>query len=220
MNLERASSPLIASVKPDEITAEAIAPFDVSMDETTEFYPWLPPEVPEDYNIGLIVGNSGSGKSLLLSEMANGGMKATSFHRDYSIAAHFASAEDAASKLYAVGLNSVPKWKLPFHCLSNGEQHRVYIARNLETGAGIDEFTSTVDRTVAKSLSVAVSRFIRNQDIKRVIFATCHFDIVPFLKPDWIIDTDGGTFTEEEVIDTSWYSDHIKGSAVGSLLRR
>ena len=220
MNLERSEIPLVATVKPDAITEKAIAPFDVTIDEVTKFYPWLPPEISEEYNIGLIVGNSGSGKSLLLKRMANGGMKSTSFHRDYSIAAHFESPEAAQEKLYAVGMNSVPKWKLPFHTLSNGEQHRVYVARNLVTGAGIDEFTSVVDRTVAKSLSVAVGRYIRKNDIKNIIFAACHFDIVPFLKPDWIIDTDGGTFTYQEKVDTSWYAEHIKGNSVGSLLRQ
>lgn len=217
--LERSTIPLVSPIDHDEITAEAIAPFDLMMDDATVFYQYLLPELPRDYNIGVIVGSSGSGKSLLLNKI-NASAKITHFSKSHSIASHFGSAQDAQERLYAVGLNSVPKWKLPFQSLSNGEQHRVYIAVNLHSSATIDEFTSVVDRNVAKSLSMAVSRYIRQNDIKRVVFATPHRDVIPFLKPDWIIDTDAGEFItnnpEENV--GRWWSEYIKGDyAVGTI---
>lgn len=220
MKLERSKIPLVSSVEPDLVTQEAIAPFDVSMDEVTEFFQYLPPTIEKEYNIGLIVGSSGSGKSLLLKQMTpqyiGGG-----YHPNRAIAAHFGSAVEAQEKLYAVGLNSVPKWKLPITALSNGEQHRATVAMHLHSNSGIDEFTSVVDRTVARSLSVAVSRYIREKDLKSVIFATCHFDVIPFLKPDWVINTDSGELTLDGYDDTTWYHKHLKtGDEVGRLIRK
>jgi len=46
-----------------------------------------------------------------------------------------------------------------------------------------------VDRNVAKSCSNALQKFIRNKDIKNVVFASCHYDIIDWLQPDWVFDT-------------------------------
>ncbi|MDB5353604.1 MAG: putative transporter [Phycisphaerales bacterium] len=52
-----------------------------------------------------------------------------------------------------------------------------------------DEFTSLVDRTVAKISSAAVSRAIRTGKIpRRFVAVTCHYDVVQWLEPDWVID--------------------------------
>jgi GNAT superfamily N-acetyltransferase len=56
----------------------------------------------------------------------------------------------------------------------------------------IDEFTSTLDRTVACTASAALARLLRNpksaiQNPKLVIL-TCHTDILPWLAPDWVLD--------------------------------
>jgi hypothetical protein len=52
-----------------------------------------------------------------------------------------------------------------------------------------DEFTSFVDRTVARISSAAVSRAIRNGKIpRRFVAVTCHYDVVQWLEPDWVID--------------------------------
>jgi hypothetical protein len=57
----------------------------------------------------------------------------------------------------------------------------------------VDEFTSVIDRTVAKTCSCALSKALRNQVIhKRFVAVTCHDDIIPWLCPDWVLDmTDG-----------------------------
>jgi GNAT superfamily N-acetyltransferase len=59
----------------------------------------------------------------------------------------------------------------------------------LEDSCVIDEFTSVVDRTVAKSCSVAVTRFIKQRQLSKIVFASCHYDIIPWLQPDWVFDT-------------------------------
>lgn len=177
------------SVEIDDIVIECANAFDYSFDGTTCFeIPSI--KVPADYNIGLIVGPSGSGKSTILKSIGN--HKHIEWNESKAICSHFASAQEAKTKLGAVGLNSVPTWMKPFHVLSTGEQFRANLARQLETNASIDEFTSVVDRQVAKSCSFAISRYIRSQDIKNITFATCHYDIIEWLQPDWVFDTATG----------------------------
>ncbi|MEV1247900.1 hypothetical protein [Nonomuraea sp. NPDC049750] len=63
------------------------------------------------------------------------------------------SIKDIVALLGAVGLSSPPAWLRPYRTLSNGEAFRASIARALaESGdlVVIDEFTSVVDRQVAK----------------------------------------------------------------------
>ena len=66
--LERSSEPLVSNVEMDELTAELIKPFDYSSDGSEKFYPYqIPYDIPKTFNIGVIVGASGTGKSTLLN---------------------------------------------------------------------------------------------------------------------------------------------------------
>jgi GNAT superfamily N-acetyltransferase len=57
----------------------------------------------------------------------------------------------------------------------------------------IDEFTSVVDRTVARIASAAISNAIRLNKIKaRLVAITCHDDVIPWLQPDWVLDMASG----------------------------
>jgi ABC-type ATPase with predicted acetyltransferase domain len=58
-----------------------------------------------------------------------------------------------------------------------------------------DEFTSTIDRNTAMGLCNSVQRYIRDKNLTNVIFAGVHQDVIPFLKPDWIYNTDERTLT-------------------------
>ena len=65
------------------------------------------------------------------------------------------------SALSAVGLGSVPSWLRPFSVLSNGEQFRAGLARLLlsdEKAVVLDEFTSVIDRQVARIASGAFQK--------------------------------------------------------------
>jgi len=65
-----------------------------------------------------------------------------------------------------------------------------------------DEFTSVVDRTVARIGSAAISRAIRSGKIaKRFVAVTCHYDVIPWLRPDWIIDMATQTVNREPFRD-------------------
>ena len=52
-----------------------------------------------------------------------------------------------------------------------------------------DEFTSVVDRTVAKVCSAAIAKGIRQGHIPcRFVAVTCHYDVAEWLEPDWVLD--------------------------------
>lgn len=60
-----------------------------------------------------------------------------------------------------------------------------------------DEFTSVVDRNVAKIGSFAMQKAIRKTD-KQFIAVTCHYDVEDWLLPDWVFDTNTMTFRDCE----------------------
>ena len=51
-----------------------------------------------------------------------------------------------------------------------------------------DEYTSTVNREVAKFGSYALQKAIRRLG-KKFIAVTCHYDVIEWLEPDWVFDT-------------------------------
>lgn len=189
--LTRESEPLVSSVARDEFITASEKAFDCTFDGTSRFYPWkMPTKLPNAFKIGVIVGSSGSGKSTLLKKF---GQEETSiWDVDKSIISHFNNPDDGINRLSSVGLNSVPSWYKPYHVLSNGEKFRADLARKLKSNSVIDEFTSVVDRNVAKAASVALSRYIKNNDIENVVLSTCHHDIIDWLEPDWVLNTDTG----------------------------
>lgn len=143
-----------------------------------------------EWNIGVIYGGSGSGKSTLLKEF--GEIKEVEFDNTKSLISNFDWLEpiDAANLLTSIGLSSVPTWLRSYNILSNGEQYRArmaYLIGKAQIGdiILIDEFTSVVDRDVAKAMSYSIGKYIRKKNLK-VIFASCHFDIMEWLMPCFI----------------------------------
>jgi hypothetical protein len=199
--LIREVTPLVSTVDKDDFISASEKAFDCVFNGTSTFYPWkLPTNLPTKFKLGVIVGASGSGKSTLLKHF---GIEETPiWDNSKSIVSHFKDPDDAINKLGSVGLNSVPSWYKPYNVLSNGEKFRADLARKLKNGAVIDEFTSVVDRAVAKAASVSLSRFIDSNNIQNVVLSTCHHDILDWLEPDWVIDTDTG-----ELMDGFFLSD-------------
>jgi ABC-type ATPase with predicted acetyltransferase domain len=189
--LERDTEPLVSSVERDDFITASEKAFDCAFDGTSKFHPWkLPSKLPSNFKIGVIVGSSGSGKSTLLKNF--GIEESPIWEPDKSIVSHFENPDDAINKLGSVGLNSVPSWYKPYHVLSNGEKFRADLARKLKNGAVIDEFTSVVDRNVAKAASMSLARFVKNNNLENIVLSTCHRDILEWLEPDWVLDTDTG----------------------------
>jgi len=143
-----------------------------------------------DWNIGVIYGGSGCGKSTILNTL--GGVKEIEFDKDKALISNFdwLAPEQASRVLTSIGLSSVPTWLRPFHLLSNGEQYRASLAYTIAKANDgdiilIDEYTSVVDRDVAKAMSFALQKYIRREN-KKIILASCHFDIMEWVMPDWI----------------------------------
>ena len=152
------------------------------------------------WQVGLIVGPSGSGKSVLAREIWGQAVRERhewvapalidDFPRDASIA-------DVTATLTAVGFGTVPAWLRPYATLSNGEQFRADMARAIIEAPDpivIDEFTSVVDRQVARVASHAVQKTIRRAG-KKFVAVTCHYDVEDWLQPDWIYDVSAQAFT-------------------------
>lgn len=98
--------------------------------------------------------------------------------------------EEIEKMFYTVGFGSVPSWLKPYKVLSNGEKMRVDLARALLENDKIcfDEFTSVVDRNVAQTMCIATNKTIKKLN-KQFIAVSCHYDIIEWLQPDWIFDT-------------------------------
>ncbi len=151
------------------------------------------PGLDDPWSVGMIVGPSGSGKTSIMCE-AYGKPITWKWPKDAALIDALAPKKDmkeVSDALGAVGLNTIPSWARPFHVLSNGEQFRATIARHFledeRDSIVIDEFTSVVDRQVAKVASHAVQKFIRKAG-KRFVAVTCHYDIIDWLQPDWVLD--------------------------------
>ena len=149
-------------------------------------------DLPNNWNIGVVYGGSGSGKTTILREYFKKDFSSVKFDKEKALISNFDWLEpkDATFLLTSMGLSSVPTWLRPFHALSNGEQYRAELAylvgkANNDEIILIDEYTSVVDRDVAKAMSVALSKYIRRTN-KRIVLASCHFDIMEWLQPDWI----------------------------------
>ena len=183
------------NVQVDDILSDVCRPFDYSFSGESVFHipKFTAPRRDGTWGIGLIVGPSGSGKSVLL-DSCYGLTDQQPWEENKAVASHFASAEDAVTMLSGVGLNTVPSWCKPFHALSTGEQFRASVARNIGTDTAFDEFTSVVDRNVAKSVAAAVRRLVDSRGMTGVVLATCHYDITEFLNPDWMFNTATGQF--------------------------
>ena len=151
----------------------------------------------EGWQIGLIVGASGSGKTSIGSQIWEKGIINLSkgWNPDLPIIEDIAPDSDmnvVTSALSAVGLGDVPAWLRPFKVLSNGEQFRAGLARlicDAPDKVVVDEFTSVVDRQIAKIGASAFAKAWRKNKGKQIVLVSCHYDIIEWLQPDWVYDT-------------------------------
>lgn len=158
------------------------------------------------WRIGLITGPSGCGKSTIARHLWPF-TPPPAWRPDESILDGFPDLpiKEITELLSSVGLSSPPAWLRPFHVLSTGQQFRVTMARLIAEDihrytvplAGtkkeslhhhapivVDEFTSVVDRNVAKIGSAAIAKTIRKRG-RQFVAVSCHDDIEEWLCPDW-----------------------------------
>jgi hypothetical protein len=158
------------------------------------------------WHLGLIVGPSGCGKSTLARHLWPAAAGRTlAWDPGRSLLDNFPAGmpvKEIVGLLAAVGFASPPAWLRPFRVLSAGEQFRATLARLLAEGlaapgpAGpvvFDEYTSAVDRTVARVGSAALERAVRARGL-RFVAVTCHDDVEEWLRPDWVYRPAEGAF--------------------------
>lgn len=204
--LKRSKEPRVSKVPLDEGINLVKKCFDYEFTGESKVYPF---EIPEkilklkDVNIIQIVGPSGAGKSTFLQAFEKAGwhFPKKTYDNSKAIISNFPDNPKAGkAKLEAVGLTSIPKWCRPRSVLSTGEGFRADLALNLEDQVMIDEYTSVVNRECAMSASHSVQKYIRRNGLKKVVFCGCHYDIIPFLKPDILVD-----LNTEKVYDLRGY---------------
>ena len=189
----KVSTPVVKSFRVSQVAGLFDVPVQARAAETFEVEL---PALTEPWQIGLIVGPSGSGKSTVARSAYGDNVyrPGIGWPEKRSVLDGFADevpAKDLTALLSAVGFSSPPSWIKPYSVLSNGEKFRCDLARSLMQGAEVvvfDEFTSVVDRTVAKVGSIAVSKLVRSKKGLRFVAVTCHYDVASWLSPDWILD--------------------------------
>ncbi|MEM1207779.1 MAG: GNAT family N-acetyltransferase [Planctomycetota bacterium] len=150
-----------------------------------------------DWHVGAIVGPSGSGKSQVAAKAYG---KAFLDRFDWPSDRAIVSALPAGHTgktltraLGAVGFSSPPDWLRPYHALSTGQRMRCDVARALLTDAPVlafDELGSTVDQPTRQHAATTIAKAVR-QDVfplRRLVAVTCHYDVLDFLKPCWVLD--------------------------------
>ena len=159
-------------------------------------------KLPNDkWNIGVIYGHSGSGKTTLLKKLGYQDNSDIVFDANSVISNIDNDPKRAVELLNAVGFNSIPVWINKFNYLSNGEKYRAQLAKLLSIKKEVylvDEYTSVVDRNVAISMSNALSRYVIKNNLK-IILSSCHSDIIEWLQPDWIFDTNNMKFKKKTI---------------------
>ena len=175
--------------------AESGCNFDLEIDDV---------DLSGDWNIGVVVGPSGSGKTSIGRQIF-GENKIYDYTQGWSpdkpiiddIAPN-GDFNEVTAALANVGLGSVPSWLRPFRVLSNGEQFRAGLAKIVcekPDEIVIDEFTSVIDRQIARIGSQAFQKAWRRGNPKgKVVLLTPHYDILDWIQPDWVIDTKTKTF--------------------------
>ncbi|HWC88700.1 MAG TPA: GNAT family N-acetyltransferase [Pirellulales bacterium] len=167
------------------------------------------PDLTGDWRVGLIVGPSGSGKSTLARRLFGADFdQLPDWPADRAVVDCLGELpmRTITGLLTSVGFSSPPSWIKPYGVLSTGEKFRCDLARLLARAivarqqsqapaadqrplVAMDEFTSVVDRTVARIGSAAVAKAVRGDELAcRFVAVTCHYDVEEWLTPDWTID--------------------------------
>lgn len=160
--------------------------------------------LPEQWNIGLIVGRSGTGKTTIARELFGDCIINGYEYTHESVLDDMpagASVQDICKAFTSVGFASPPSWLKSYAVLSNGEKMRCDLARAILEKRDMfvfDEFTSVVDRNVAKVGSLAMQKAIRRGG-QKFIAVTCHNDVEEWLMPDWVFNTDTMTFSTKDL---------------------
>jgi energy-coupling factor transporter ATP-binding protein EcfA2 len=191
------SSPVATSFK----ATKAANSLDIDAQKKSIHYFKVQADIKTPFNIGIIVGASGSGKTTLAKHIYGENVFKEILDSSKPVIDQFPddySYDECAAMLCGVGLTSVPCWIRPAYTLSNGQKARaecaLQMARKDSETIVIDEWTSVVDRTVAKVMSHCIQKHARKTN-KQIVLLSCHYDVLDWLNPDWIIDANKQSYT-------------------------
>ncbi len=153
--------------------------------------------------MGAIIGRSGTGKTTIAKQLFP-----AEYIRGFEYGAETIlddfpenlTTAQITEALCSVGFASPPDWLKPYAHLSQGEKMRVDVARALllaDKRVVFDEFTSVIDRDIAHVACMAISKSVRKSG-KQFIAVTCHYDVVEWLEPDWVLNTDDMSFDKKK----------------------
>jgi len=191
---------IIKEIKPKQTfrVASVIGKFDLQSEHIIERFKGNI-DIDNEWQIGLIVGHSGTGKTTIAKQLFSDILINSFEYKNETILDDMpkeCSLEQITNAFNSVGFSSPPSWLKPYNVLSNGEKMRVDLANAILSDKEIfafDEFTSVVDREVAKIGSFAMQKAIRKTN-KKFIAITCHHDVEDWLLPDWVFNTNDMTF--------------------------
>ena len=160
-----------------------------------------------EWKIGLIVGASGSGKTSIGSRIFPEPIH--DLYAGWDNSRPIVDCIDpegdfnkVTGMLSAVGLGDVPSWLRPFNVLSNGEKFRAGLARlacERPDHVVVDEFTSVIDRQIAKVGAAAFSKTWKKGP-GQIVLLSCHYDIIEWLQPDWVYDMNEARFFNRDCL--------------------
>jgi len=156
----------------------------------------------KSFKIGYIVGDSGTGKSSIINQLIKTGKyeplpAGRCINNNKSLIQQFKTEDEAMSKLLCVGLSSIPVWFRTYETISNGEKFRADMAVNIKSFLIVDEFTSNLDRLTARCLSSCLKKYVEKHNLSNIILSGCQYDIIPWLQPDFVYDTNINDFLSD-----------------------
>ena len=165
-DIELETKPLNVSDRVKEVMAD----FDMTFEHAKEHFQGDIDIDGKDWLVGAIIGGSGTGKSTIAKKLFgdNGYVKGFKYSGASVLddMPNEVDTKDIELAFSSVGFSSPPSWLKPYSVLSTGEKMRVDLARAILQPTDIvvfDEFTSVVDRTVAKTASFAIQKAIRKR---------------------------------------------------------
>ncbi|HEO0817023.1 ATP-binding cassette domain-containing protein [Acinetobacter baumannii] len=153
----------------------------------------------EQGDVVYITGQSGSGKSTVLRELAQvmgeSGLTVSDIDKvlleDKPLIDQIgATTQEALTLLSIAGLNDAYLFIRKPSELSDGQRYRFRLAKLIESGAKVwiaDEFLAVLDRTTAKVIAFNLQKIARRVGAT-VLVATTHSDMVEDLAPSIYID--------------------------------
>lgn len=146
-----------------------------------------------------ITGQSGSGKSILLKELAiamkESGLTVTDIDKtellDVAIIRQIGkSMKEGIDFMQLTGVNDANIWLRKPSELSDGQRYRFKLAKAIESGAKVwiaDEFLAVLDRVTAVAVAYNMQKIARKIGATLIV-ATTHKDMVDDLQPSVFIE--------------------------------